>query len=145
MLHNLVILSVVGPMPVQCRSGVDLGPISQNLSSVTNDNFCYKLLKSLLLIGYQQICHWSLSFVIKKRLCETGPWCQSRQCDWDIKVNVVPAHGYCIWFPGAVNKWHNSCIMYLGRPKLFCPIHYWSHLGVWCICSLYWVSNSIRA
>ena len=31
---------------------------SQNLSSVTNDSFCYKLLKSLLLIGYQQICHW---------------------------------------------------------------------------------------
>ena len=32
------------------------GPISQNLSSVTNDSFCNKLLKSLLLIGYQQIC-----------------------------------------------------------------------------------------
>ena len=33
------------------------GGVSQNLSSVTNDSFCYKLLKSLLLIGYQQICH----------------------------------------------------------------------------------------
>ena len=31
----------------------------------------YKLLKSLLLTGYQQICHWFLSFVIGKRLCET--------------------------------------------------------------------------
>ena len=44
------------------------------MSSVTNDRLCYKLLKSLLLIGYQQICHWFLSFVIEKRLCETGPW-----------------------------------------------------------------------
>ena len=37
------------------------GGVSQNLSSVTNDSCCYKLLKSLLLIGYQQIvtdfCH----------------------------------------------------------------------------------------
>ena len=34
------------------------GGVSQNLSSVTNDSFCYyKILKSLLLIGYQQICH----------------------------------------------------------------------------------------
>ena len=32
------------------------GGVSQNLSSVTNDRLCYKLLKSLLLIGYQQIC-----------------------------------------------------------------------------------------
>ena len=48
------------------------GGCSQNLSSVTNDSFCYKLLKSLLLIGYQQICHWFLSFVIENRLCETG-------------------------------------------------------------------------
>ena len=46
------------------------GGVSQNLSSVTNDSFCYKLLKSLLLIGYQQICHW---FVIEKGLCETPP------------------------------------------------------------------------
>ena len=50
------------------------GPISQNLSSVTNDSFCYKLVKSLLLIGYQQICHWFLSFVFEKRLCKTGLW-----------------------------------------------------------------------
>ena len=49
------------------------GPVSQNLSSVTIDSLCYKLPKSLLLIGYQQICHWFLSFVIEKRLCETGP------------------------------------------------------------------------
>ena len=33
------------------------GGVSQNLSSVTNDSFRHKLLKSLLLIGYQQICH----------------------------------------------------------------------------------------
>ena len=52
-----------------------MGPISQNLSSVTNDIFCcYKLVKSLLLIGYQQICHIFLSFVIEKGLCETGSW-----------------------------------------------------------------------
>ena len=43
----------------------------QNLSSVTNESFCNKLVKVLLLIGYQQICHWFLSFVIEKRLCET--------------------------------------------------------------------------
>ena len=49
------------------------GGVSQNLSSVTNDSFCYKLLKTLLLIGYQQICHWFLSFVIEESLCETGP------------------------------------------------------------------------
>ena len=53
-----------------------LGGVSQNLSSVTNDSFCYKLLKSLLLIGYQQICHWSLSYVIEIRFCETGPCLQ---------------------------------------------------------------------
>ena len=51
----------------------DLVGVSQNLSSGTNDSLCYNLLKSLLLIGYQQICHWFLSFVIEKRLCETGP------------------------------------------------------------------------
>ena len=34
---------------------------------------CYKLLKSLLLIGYQRICHWFLLFVIVKRLCEPPP------------------------------------------------------------------------
>ena len=39
------------------KVGVEQG-VSQNLSSETNDSFCYKLLKSLLLIGYQQICHW---------------------------------------------------------------------------------------
>ena len=50
------------------------GGVSQNLSSVTSDSLSYKLLKSLLLIGNQQICHWFLSFVIGKRLCETGPW-----------------------------------------------------------------------
>ena len=49
------------------------GPISQNLSAVTHDSFCYKLLKSLLLIGRQQTCHWFLSFVIEKKLCEMGP------------------------------------------------------------------------
>ena len=37
--------------------GDDQGLVSQNLSSVTHDSFCYKLLKSLPLIGYQQICH----------------------------------------------------------------------------------------
>ena len=49
--------------------------VSQNLSSVTNDSFCYKLLKYLLLIGYQQICHWYLSFVIeKKRFVKLAPF-----------------------------------------------------------------------
>ena len=47
---------------------VGLGGVSQNLSLVTYDSFCYKLLKSLLLIGYQQLCHWFLSFVIEKLL-----------------------------------------------------------------------------
>ena len=42
------------------------GGVSQNLSLVTNDSFCFELLKSLLLIGYQQICHWFLSFIIEK-------------------------------------------------------------------------------
>ena len=51
----------------------DQGSVSQNLSSVTNDRCCHKLVKCLLLIGYQQICHWILSFVIEKRLCETDP------------------------------------------------------------------------
>ena len=49
-----------------------LGPVSQNLSSVINDSLCYKLLKSLVLIGYQQICHWFLSVVIEKRLMWNG-------------------------------------------------------------------------
>ena len=43
------------------------GGVSRNLSLVINDSFCYKLLKSLLLIGYQQSCHWLLSFVIEKK------------------------------------------------------------------------------
>ena len=34
-----------------------VGPISQNLSSLMIDSFCYTLVKSLFLIGYQQICH----------------------------------------------------------------------------------------
>ena len=33
------------------------GGVSQNLSSMTNDSFGSKLLKSLLLISHQQICH----------------------------------------------------------------------------------------
>ena len=41
------------PPLISCQKGV-----SQNLPSVTNASFCYKLLKSLLLIGYQQIWHW---------------------------------------------------------------------------------------
>ena len=57
-----------------CQNSVfALGPVSQNLSSLTNDSLYYKLVKSLLLIGYRQICHLFLSFVIAKRLCETGP------------------------------------------------------------------------
>ena len=32
--------------------GLQPGGVSQNLSSGTHDSFCYKLLKSLLLIGY---------------------------------------------------------------------------------------------
>ena len=52
----------------------ELGPVSQNSSSVTIAVLCYKLPKSLLLIGYKQICHWFLSFVIEKMLCKTIPW-----------------------------------------------------------------------
>ena len=33
------------------------GGVSHILPSMINDSLCYKLLKSLLLIGYQQICH----------------------------------------------------------------------------------------
>ena len=47
------------------------GGVSQNLSSVTNDNSCYKLLKSLLLIGYHQIFHWFLS--LKKGFMKQVP------------------------------------------------------------------------
>ena len=56
------------------------GGVSQNLSSVTNDSFCYEIVKSLLLIGYQQIFHWFLSFVIEKRLCETPPELWEYRC-----------------------------------------------------------------
>ena len=45
--------------------------LGKHLSSVTNDSFCYKLLKSLLLIGYQQI--WSLIFVIEKYFVKRVP------------------------------------------------------------------------
>ena len=48
------------------------GGVLQNLSSVTNDSFCYTLLKSFLLIGYQQICHWFLSFIIEKKALWNG-------------------------------------------------------------------------
>ena len=51
------------------------GSVSQNLSSVTKDSFCYKLLKSLLLIGFHQTCHWFLLFVTEKRLYEMPPRC----------------------------------------------------------------------
>ena len=73
------------------------GPISQNLSSVPNNRFCYKLVKSLLLIGYQQICHWFLSFVIDKRLCETAPRSsiipQCNLLDCDACVTFYPVQG----------------------------------------------------
>ena len=71
------------------------GPISQNLSSVTNDSFCYKLLKSLLLIGYQLTCHWFLTFVIENRLCETGP---RRHPGTRVKKKQIlyhSRHGHC--------------------------------------------------
>ena len=78
--------------PVYLQSSIVLGGVSQNLSSVTNDSCCYKLLESLLLIGYQQICHWYLSFVIEKRLCETGPWSlplvwKSSRVWWEVFLN----------------------------------------------------------
>ena len=47
-------------------------PFHKTYHQWQNDSFCYKLVKSLLLIGYKQICHWFLSSVIEKRLCETG-------------------------------------------------------------------------
>ena len=37
-----------------------------------NDSFCVKLVKSLLLIGSQQICQWLLSFIIEKRALRNG-------------------------------------------------------------------------
>ena len=40
---------------------------------MTNESFCYKLLKSLLLIGYQQICHRYLSIVIEKGFVKQVP------------------------------------------------------------------------
>ena len=51
--------------------------ISQNLSSVTNDSFCYKLLKSLLLIGYQGICHrfFFCHLSLKKGFVKRVPGC----------------------------------------------------------------------
>ena len=43
----------------------DKGPVSQNLSSVTNDSLCYYPC-------YQHICHWFCHLSLKKNLCETG-------------------------------------------------------------------------
>ena len=63
-------LNVIQMFLIYC---VEQGGVSQNLSSVTNDSFCYKLLKSLLLIGYQQIYHWFLSFVIEKCFVKGPP------------------------------------------------------------------------
>lgn len=39
---------------------------------MTNASFCYKLVKSLLLIGYQQMRHWLFSFVIEKKALWNG-------------------------------------------------------------------------
>ena len=70
---------------------------------VTSDNFvCYKLLKPLLLIGYQQIWHLFLSFVIEKRLCETGSW-RSTRCLYPTPpwrpVRPVCSHCPCLCSP----------------------------------------------
>ena len=77
------------------------GGVSSNLSSVKNDSCCYKLLKSLLLIGYQHIYQWYLSFVIEKRLCKTGPrsfssYSAMRFCLIEIHVHVLPKHEQCL-------------------------------------------------
>ena len=66
-----LIINIFKLYPYKKKDGLEhQGGVSQNLSSVTNDNLCYKLLKSLLLIGYQQIlslifviCHWKKDFV----------------------------------------------------------------------------------
>ena len=47
----------VSIVPSVLGGGGGGGGFSQNLLSVTNDSFCYQLLKSLLLISYQQICY----------------------------------------------------------------------------------------
>ena len=72
-MGHIFIQMVISQPILNIFNWVVQAPISQNLSSVTNDSFCYKLVKSLLVIGYQQICRWCLSFVIEKRLCETTP------------------------------------------------------------------------
>ena len=82
-----------------CQVICRLGGVSQNLSSVTNEIFCYKLLKSLLLIGYQQICHWVSSFVIEKSLCETGLLGVFHETchQWQMKVFVISYWNPCFW------------------------------------------------
>ena len=42
------------------------------ISHKFNDSFCYKLLKSLLLIVHQQIFHWFLPFIIEKKALWNG-------------------------------------------------------------------------
>ena len=55
------IIIMIMPMHVYLRRTLSYKIKSRgcftNLSSVTNDSFHYKLVKSLLLIGYQHICH----------------------------------------------------------------------------------------
>ena len=57
---NCIFSDAVGlavPFPYGPSSSLPGECFHKNLSSVTNDSFCYKLPNSLLLIGYQQICH----------------------------------------------------------------------------------------
>ena len=45
---------VIRERDIEYQVGIHQGGVSQKLPSVTYDSFCYKLLKSLLLIGYHK-------------------------------------------------------------------------------------------
>ena len=73
---------------LHCMYHIHQGGVSQKLSSVTNDSFCYKLLKAMLLIGYQQICNWFLSFVIEKKLVKRIPVVMYVIIIWDLYLTI---------------------------------------------------------
>ena len=63
------------------KSSIDQGSISSSVLSVFFTDNCYKLLKSLHLIGWEQICQWK---TLTKRLMKCPPvwsvkgiWCCS--------------------------------------------------------------------
>ena len=70
-----------------------MGPVSSNLISITS--YCYKLLKSRHLIGWEQIYHRNLAFVIDNKFYETGP------C---FMIVWKPSHKICI-SPINQGKW----------------------------------------